>query len=80
MALAMTGSPKSPPVGISLVRREDHRTFFIAARDQLKEEGRSHPINGEIADFVDVQEFEPGELLDILVETSFLMGLDESGN
>ena len=57
IALAITASPKTTPGPETLIAGEQDRPALVAPADELKEEIRALPINRDVADLVDDQQF-----------------------
>ena len=68
------------PVGIGLVRGENHRAFLIPSGNQLEKQVGSQAIDRDIADFIDNQEFVLGQPLELFFQTPFLMEPGQRGD
>ena len=56
------------PGAEALIAGEDQRSLLVAARDELEEEVRTDPIDGQVADLIDNQQPRYGVVLELLLE------------
>ncbi len=66
-------------MGIGLVRGEDHQDFLIPSEDRLEKQGDPKAVNRDVA-LIDNQEFVLGQLLELFLQTPFLMELGQRGD
>src|ERR1044071_9962164 len=69
-----------PPTAEALVAGQDHGATLVAAADELKEQVRPLPINGQIADLVHDEQAGHGVELELVVEAAFGEGAGQGGN